>query len=113
MTLLLTFETISAALDCEGILSETGRPCRVIPVPRSLGSSCVYAIRLETRPPSVEADGKAEGKTDGNAASKADAADEVGALCRDLRARGAGFARVFRCIETGGRETYEELRTCL
>jgi hypothetical protein len=102
VTLLLTFETVSAALDCEGLLKNSGRPCRVIPVPRSLGlagASCGYAISLETRPPNGEAGGLAVG-----------CADDTGAFCRDLRAGGAGFVKAFRCTEAGGRETYEEVR---
>ncbi|MDR2403900.1 MAG: DUF3343 domain-containing protein [Spirochaetaceae bacterium] len=95
MTLLFTFETVSSALDCEGILKKSGCSCRVIPAPRSLSASCVYAISLETHSP---------GDTGG-------IAGDPGAFCRDLRARGGGFARVFRRTETGGKETYEEFLT--
>jgi hypothetical protein len=48
---LFTFETVSAALDCELIFQGLEIPCRVIPAPRRLSSSCVYAISAETGDP--------------------------------------------------------------
>jgi hypothetical protein len=98
MTLLLTFETVSAALACEGLLKQSGRPCRVIPVPRSLSASCAYAISLETG----SAGDMPCGMPDGFAGDPR----EFG---RGLRAEGADFVKVFCCTETGGRETYTEL----
>jgi hypothetical protein len=48
---LFTFETVSAALDCELIFKGLEIPCRVIPAPRTLSSSCVYAVSTETGDP--------------------------------------------------------------
>jgi hypothetical protein len=84
MNLLVTFETVSAALEGEIIVKELGLPCRIIPVPRALSASCGYAVSVET--------GDAEGFREG------------------LRRRGASFVRIFRraaAPEKGG--TYEVL----
>jgi hypothetical protein len=86
VTLLFTFETVSAALNCEDILKTAGRSCRVIPVPRSLSASCAYAISLEAGSP-----------------------EDPAAPCRDLRSAGAGFVKAFRCTEAGGKEQYDEI----
>jgi hypothetical protein len=82
--LLVTFETVSAALEGEIITRELGVPCRIIPVPRTLSSSCGYALSAE--------------------------AGDAAGFCEGLRRRGASFVRVFRCgdaPEKGG--TYEVL----
>jgi hypothetical protein len=72
--MLFTFETVSAAPDCEQIFQGLDIPCRVIPAPRVFSSSCMYAISTETGDP-----------------------DGLGEL---LRQRGAGYAGMFQ-IEEG------------
>ncbi|MDR1580058.1 MAG: DUF3343 domain-containing protein [Synergistaceae bacterium] len=47
MTLLFTFNTISAALDFESSLQKRGVHCKVIPVPRSLSMDCGYSVIVE------------------------------------------------------------------
>jgi hypothetical protein len=82
VNVLFTFETVSAALDCEMMFKALKTPCRIIPVPRALSSSCAYAITAETAAP----------------------AD----LCETLRQRGAEYVKVFRCEAAPGKgETYE------
>jgi hypothetical protein len=71
---LFTFETVSAALDCELIFQGLEIPCRVAPVPRGLSTSCGYAVSAETGDP-----------------------EGLGAL---LRQRGAGYVNIFT-IEEG------------
>jgi hypothetical protein len=68
---LFTFETVSAALDGELAMKEQGIPCRIIPVPRALSSSCAYAMTAET--------------------------GDLPGLCGTLRRRGSGYLKVFRC----------------
>jgi hypothetical protein len=70
MELLVTFETVSAALEGETIVKELGVPCRIIPVPRALSASCGYAVSVETGDPA--------------------------GFCEGLRRRGASFVRIFR-----------------
>jgi hypothetical protein len=82
---LLTFETIGAALDCEGILKDAGTPCKVIPVPRSLGVSCNYAVTLETEDPRL--------------------------LCDDLRGKGAEYNRIFQHVEDPGKSRFFKSET--
>jgi hypothetical protein len=79
---LFTFETVSAALNCELVFKELSIACRIIPVPRALDSSCTYAIVTET----------------------ADIPD----LCAALKTKGAAYKKVFRCAGAGGRD-FEEL----
>jgi hypothetical protein len=79
---LFTFETVSAALEGERVFKELGIPCRIIPVPRALSTSCAYALTAET-------------------------ADFSG-LREALRQKGAAYVKVFRCESPPGRgETYE------
>jgi hypothetical protein len=78
---LLTFETVSAALDCELIFKGLGTPCRVIPVPRALASSCAYAITTE--------------------------AEDLPGLCALLGQKGAAYRKLYRCEAVpGGGERY-------
>jgi hypothetical protein len=74
--LLVTFETVSAALEAEILCKDLGVPCRIIPVPRALSLSCGYALSAE-------------------------AVDAAG-FCGGLRCRGASFVRVFRCGDAPG-----------
>ncbi|MDR2258298.1 MAG: DUF3343 domain-containing protein [Treponema sp.] len=84
MNVLFTFETVSAALDCEGLFKELEIPCRIIPVPRALSASCAYALTAETA--------------------------DVSGLRETLRQQGAGYVKVFRYDAALGRgETYELL----
>jgi hypothetical protein len=84
VNVLFTFETVSAALDCELIFRALETPCRIIPVPRALSSSCAYALITETGDPA--------------------------GLRALLRQRGAGYVKVFRCEAAPGKgETYEAL----
>jgi hypothetical protein len=84
VNVLFTFETVSAALDCELFCKELEIPCRIIPVPRVLSASCAYALTVET--------GDAEG------------------LKESLRRKGAEYARVFRGTSPPGEgETWELL----
>jgi hypothetical protein len=62
---LFTFDTVSAALNCERVFKRLNTPCRIIPVPRALESSCGYAITAET--------------------------DDIDALGASLRANGANY----------------------
>jgi hypothetical protein len=70
MELLVTFETVSAALEGELLLKDTGIPCRIIPVPRALSASCGYALSVE--------------------------AEDAEGFCGGLRGRGLSFVRIFR-----------------
>jgi hypothetical protein len=70
MDLLVTFETVSAALEGELLVKDMGIPCRIIPVPRALSASCGYALSVE--------------------------AGDAGEFCGGLRDRGVSFVRVFR-----------------
>ncbi|GHV83267.1 hypothetical protein AGMMS50212_06070 [Spirochaetia bacterium] len=88
-TVLFTFETISAALNCELVikgLKKLGAEqtiiggCRVIPVPRKLEASCTYAIVAET--------------------------GDITGLCTSLGAKGANYKKVFRFV---GEQDFEEL----
>jgi hypothetical protein len=83
MTVLFTFDTVSAALEGEQVFKHAHIPCRIIPVPDALSTSCNYSLRLETAEPQVCA-----------------------AL---LGAQGVEYAGIFRCGERGGRATYEAL----
>jgi hypothetical protein len=84
VNILFTFETVSAALDCEMVFKGLEIPCRIIPVPRTLSASCAYAITAETGDPA--------------------------GLCETLRQKGAEYAKVFRCESPPGKgETYELL----
>jgi hypothetical protein len=84
VNVLFTFETVSAALDCELIFRELETPCRIIPVPRALSSSCAYALTAETGDPA--------------------------GLRVLLRQRGAAYVKVFRWAGAPGKgETYEVL----
>jgi hypothetical protein len=84
VNVLFTFETVSAALDCELLCKELEIPCRVIPVPRALSASCAYALTVET-------------------------GDGPG-LCESLRRKGAGYVKVFRGASPPGTgETWELL----
>lgn len=44
--MLVTFHSVSAALFLEKLLDARGVLCRIIPVPRSLSSSCGYAAEV-------------------------------------------------------------------
>ncbi len=44
ITLLVTFYSVSSALFAQKVLSKIGVNCTVIPVPRSVSSSCGYAL---------------------------------------------------------------------
>ncbi|GMO54890.1 MAG: hypothetical protein Ta2G_13860 [Termitinemataceae bacterium] len=79
MNVLLTFETISAALNCEGVFKKLRITCNVIPFPRKIGTSCNYAIATET--------------------------DDVQDLCVMLKKNGAEYKKVFQCV---GKE-FEEI----
>ncbi|GHV20167.1 hypothetical protein FACS189494_03380 [Spirochaetia bacterium] len=82
MNFLFTFETISAALDCEFFFKGLKTACTVIPVPRKLESSCTYAIVAQ--------------------------ADDISGLCAALREKGAVYKKVFRCAGTNFEEiTYQ------
>jgi hypothetical protein len=82
VNVLFTFETVSAALDCELFCRELEIPCRIIPVPRVLSASCAYALTAETGDPS--------------------------GLCESLRRKGAGYVKVFRGESPPGKgETWE------
>jgi hypothetical protein len=85
MILLYTFKTINAALEAEQALKNAQRSCRVIPVPRALGTSCNYAITLE--------------------------AGEDTALKFSIS--GVAYEKVFRCTGKAGKEGYEEIDTGL
>jgi hypothetical protein len=82
MKLLYTFTTVSAALEAEQAFKKARLPCRVVPTPRALGASCNYAIILETE------DAEEGGVLGGN---------------------GVEYAKVFRCVEGAGKESYLEL----
>ncbi|MDR0540076.1 MAG: DUF3343 domain-containing protein [Spirochaetaceae bacterium] len=47
MRLLVTFYSVSSALFLEAAGKERGLPCVIIPVPRSLSSSCGYAAEVD------------------------------------------------------------------
>ncbi|MDR0527247.1 MAG: DUF3343 domain-containing protein [Spirochaetaceae bacterium] len=47
MRFLVTFHSVSSALLLETEAKERGLPCEIIPVPRSLSSSCGYAAWVE------------------------------------------------------------------
>ncbi|MGD9559853.1 MAG: DUF3343 domain-containing protein [Oscillospiraceae bacterium] len=49
--MLVTFYSVSAALYLETLLKKAHIPCRVIPVPRALSSSCGYAAEVEGETP--------------------------------------------------------------
>jgi hypothetical protein len=84
VNVLFTFETVSAALDCEALCGELKIPCRIIPVPRAVSASCAYALTVET--------GDASG------------------LSESLRRKGAGYVKVFRSESPPGMgETWELL----
>jgi hypothetical protein len=84
VNVLFTFETVSAALNCESIFKDLEIPCRIIPVPRALSASCAYALTAET--------------------------GDVRGLCERLRQQGAGYVKVFRYDAALGQgETYELL----
>lgn len=84
MKVLFTFETVSAALDCERLFQELAISCRIIPVPRSLSVSCAYAITAET--------------------------GDWRGLCEALRQKGAEYGKVFCCeVSPGQGETYKLL----
>jgi hypothetical protein len=78
VNVLFTFETVSAALDCEIVCRELEIPGRIIPAPRVLSASCAYALTVETRDPS--------------------------GLCELLRRKGAGYKKVFRGASPPGRD---------
>lgn len=44
--LLITFFSVSAALYAQKLLGKEGLRCEVIPVPRSVSSSCGYALEV-------------------------------------------------------------------
>jgi hypothetical protein len=46
MTLLVTYDNVTGALLGEKVLKDSGVPCNIVPVPRSLGDSCNYALDL-------------------------------------------------------------------
>jgi molybdenum cofactor cytidylyltransferase len=80
---LFTFETVSAALEGECVCRALNIPCRLIPVPRALSSSCTYALTGET--------------------------ENFPSLARALRQGGADYAKSFRCVTPPGQgETWEE-----
>jgi hypothetical protein len=84
MEVLFTFETVSAALDCEQLFRELDIPCRIIPAPRTLSASCAYAIRAETA--------------------------DLSGLCETLRRKGAEYGKIFRAKSLPGQgEAYEFL----
>jgi hypothetical protein len=76
MTLLITYDNITGALLGEKTLKDSGVPCNIIPVPRTLGDSCNYALEF----------------TAGN----------LDALLKLLREKGALYAKVFYRDEKGG-----------
>jgi hypothetical protein len=81
---LFTFENVSAALDCELFCTELEIPCRIIPAPRALSASCVYALIVET--------------------------GDLSGLKESLRHKGAEYVRVFRgASPPEGGETWEPL----
>jgi hypothetical protein len=80
MTLLYTFNTISAALEAEQAFKNAQFSCRVIPMPGALGVSCNYAITLECGPEEDSA-----------------------------HAAGVSYEKVFRCTGKAGKEGYEEI----
>jgi len=47
MKLLLTFKTFADVFLCEKIGNKAGLSCLVIPVPRSLGVTCEYAVEIQ------------------------------------------------------------------
>lgn len=46
MTLLVTFYSVSSALYAQKLLEKQRMPCKVVPVPRSVSSSCGYAVDI-------------------------------------------------------------------
>ncbi len=46
MKLLVTYFSVSAALYTQKLLGKRGAPCEVVPVPRSVSSSCGYALEV-------------------------------------------------------------------
>lgn len=44
--IIVTFYTVSSALYLETLLAAQEVPCRIIPVPRALSSSCGYAAEV-------------------------------------------------------------------
>lgn len=84
MNWLLTFHTVSAALMLQKVLQKRqGASCEVVPVPRSLSSSCGYAVL---------AGGLA-----------------AGALVAEMAAHGIEWAGLYRCEDAGGQEHYVEV----
>ena len=47
MKLLFTFKTFADVFLCEKIGNGAGLSCHVIPVPRSLGVTCDYAVEIQ------------------------------------------------------------------
>ncbi len=44
MNLLITFHSVSSALYAQKVLADQAVVCKVIPIPRSVSSSCGYAL---------------------------------------------------------------------
>jgi hypothetical protein len=56
MTLLVTFHSVSSALYAQKLLAKQAVSCAVVPVPRSVSSSCGYALEASGLPASLLAE---------------------------------------------------------
>lgn len=86
MRLLVTFFSVSAALHAQKLLARQDVPCEVVPVPRSVSSSCGYAMDVPC------------GDADALAAAMDDA--------------GVEWATLYRHVQDGKSEKYEPFRSC-
>ncbi len=85
MDFVVTFHSVSSALCLEDVLAGSGA-CKVVPVPRSLSSSCGYAAMVE-------------GLSAAGLIAKMDEA-------------GVEWSEVHRCITDGKNERYELVQKC-
>ena len=56
VNLLVTFFSVSSALIADKLLKNAESSCKIIPVPRSVSSSCGYAMKAQNLQPQVLAD---------------------------------------------------------
>lgn len=82
MKFLVTFYTVSAAMQLEKVLCARGTVCKIIPVPRRLSSSCGYALEVETA--------------------------EIDALCAEMQENNPEWQAVYSVNVADGEEEYEE-----
>ena len=83
MKLLFTFATFADAFSCEKIMKTAGLSCRVIPVPRSLGVTCGFAVEIQN-------------------------IDEIdaGTVMTLLKKNDLNYTRIFRSLLTAAGEVY-------